>query len=281
MEQLARKFPQVSCVSLSRNMGKSAALQVGFEHARGDVIAMMDADGQDDPQSIPVLAARLDGNADLVTGRRSIRHDRFIKRVTSRLYNAVTAKVTGVAGKDFNSGLKVMRREVVERISLYGELHRYVPVLAQWAGFRVAEQDVPHRPRLHGVTKYGIARFWRGFLDLLTVRMLTRYDARPLHLFGGLGLLVGAAGSGLLTWMLILRFMGERIGDRPALIGGVLLSVVGVQLVSTGLVAELLVHHTRRGRFAPPPLRIISSGTQPNSEEGEGAAQDRRIREVR
>ncbi len=202
----------------------------------------MDADGQDDPHEIPALLARLDGGLDLVTGRRAVRHDRFVKRQTSRLYNWVTAQVTGVKGRDFNSGLKAMTSDVAHSISLYGELHRYIPVLAAWAGFRVGEVDVTHRQRLHGQSKFGRSRFWRGLLDLITVRFLTTYTRRPFHLFGGLGLLTGALGTGLLVWMLISKVSGQSVGDRPALTTGVLLVVVGVQLALFGLLAELIVH---------------------------------------
>jgi Glycosyl transferase family 2 len=211
---------------------------------------LMDADGQDDPRQIPRLLAALDADdrLDLVTGRRAVRNDRFVKRTTSRLYNRATSLVTGVSGRDFNSGFKAMRRELATGLELYGELHRYIPVLAQWRGFRVGEVDVEHQPRRHGVSKFGRARFWRGFLDLITVKFLTTYTGRPFHLFGGLGLVMGLAGSGLLTWMLVERIMGEQVGTRPALMAGVLLVVVAVQMVMLGLLAELSVYLRRPRR---------------------------------
>jgi hypothetical protein len=153
--------------------------------------------------------------------------------------------VTGVTGRDFNSGLKAMRREVVQPLVLYGELHRYIPVLAEWAGFRVGEVDVEHARRLHGASKFGRARFWRGFLDLLTVKFITTYTGRPFHLFGGVGALSCLIGSGLLLWMLGLRISGAGVGNRPALFAGILFVVVGVQLMSLGLIAELIVHLRR------------------------------------
>ncbi|CAN5737154.1 glycosyltransferase family 2 protein [soil metagenome] len=246
--------PNVSYLRLRRNAGKSAALSLGLERVQGEIVVLMDADGQDDPAEIPgliaTLEAGLDGSGgqplDLVTGRRAARHDRFVKRTTSRLYNGVTARVTGVPGRDFNSGLKAMRRELATSIEMYGELHRYIPVLAVWGGFRVGEVDVAHRPRRHGESKFGRARFWRGFLDLITVKFLTTYTARPFHLFGGVGLLMGLVGAVILGWMAALRMSGERVGDRPALIAGVLFVVVGVQIVSLGLMAELIVHLRRR-----------------------------------
>lgn len=240
---------RVRCVSLRRNFGKAAALQAGFEFCSGDLIVLMDADGQDDPAEVPRLLDALDGGLDLCTGRRAQRRDRFVKRRTSRLYNWATARVTGVEGRDMNSGLKAMRRDVALDLDLHGELHRYIPVLAHWAGYRAGEIDVHHRPRLHGRTKFGRARFWRGMLDLATVKLLTTYTARPLHLFGGLAALLGAAGSALLAWMAALKLSGDAIGARPALLAGVLLVVVAVQLFSIGLLAELVVH-TRR----PQPL---------------------------
>jgi glycosyltransferase involved in cell wall biosynthesis len=246
------RSPDVVCVRLRRNAGKSAALDAGLARVRGEYVVLMDADGQDDPHQIPRLLAALDGDddLDLVTGRRAIRHDRFVKRTTSRLYNRTTSLVTGVAGRDFNSGFKAMRRELATSLELYGELHRYIPVLAQWRGFRVGEVDVEHQERRHGVSKFGRARFWRGFLDLITVKFLTTYTGRPFHLFGGLGVVMGVAGSGLLAWMLVERLMGNQVGTRPALLAGVLLVVVAVQMVLLGLLAELSVH-LRRQRAAP------------------------------
>lgn len=242
--------PTVRSIRLRRNSGKSAALAIGIEQARGEVIVLMDADGQDDPAEIPRLVAHLDTEGlDLVTGRRSVRNDRFVKRTTSRLYNGATARVTGVPGRDFNSGLKALRREVAESVELYGELHRYIPVLAVWNGFRVAEVDVAHHERRHGSSKFGRARFWRGFLDLVTVKFLTTYTARPFHLFGGVGVLMGLAGAALLAWMGVERLAGRTIGTRPALLAGVLLVVVAVQMVSLGLLGELMVNLRRRRRL--------------------------------
>jgi glycosyltransferase involved in cell wall biosynthesis len=249
----AHRSPEVRYLRLRRNGGKSSALSAGLARARGEYIVLMDADGQDDPREIPgllkVLEAGEDGGegaVDLVTGRRAERHDRFVKKHTSRLYNWITNRVTGVSGRDFNSGLKAMRRELAVGLELYGELHRYIPVLAVWRGFSVGEVDVTHHERRHGKSKFGKARFWRGFLDLITVKFLTTYTVRPFHLFGGLGVLMGLVGSGLLGWMLVERVMGEQVGNRPALLTGVLLAVVAVQMISLGLLAELSVHQSRR-----------------------------------
>ena len=240
-------------------MGKAAALTIGFDLARNDLYVMMDADGQDEPSEIPALVAKLDEGFDLVTGRRATRQDRFLKRHTSQLYNATTAWVSGVPGRDFNSGLKVFRREVAESVDMYGELHRYLPVLAAWAGYAVTEVEVEHHPRLHGKTKYGIARFWRGLFDLGTVKFITSYNRRPFHLFGGVGLISALIGTGLLVWMFIRHVMGLPVGNHPALITGVLFEVVAVQLLSFGLLGELLVYLiTTRGREGPLPAAEIT-----------------------
>jgi glycosyltransferase involved in cell wall biosynthesis len=245
MAELGKHHEHLRLLRLRRNYGKSTALQAGFDRARGDVVVLMDADGQDQPEEIVKLLDALDGGLDLATGRRVQRNDRVVKRHTSRLYNRVTAAVTGIEGEDFNSGLKAMKREVMNPLVLYGELHRYIPVLAQWNGFKVGEIDVVHAPRLHGRSKFGRARFWRGFLDLLTVKFITTYTGRPFHLFGGLGLGFGLVGGALLAWMFVLKLMGHGIGDRPALMIGVLLTVVAVQLMTLGLLAELIVHFRR------------------------------------
>ena len=243
----------VRVLRLRVNQGKSAALRRGLAVARGDTVVLMDADGQDDPDELPRMIKTLeDEDLDLVTGRRAHRNDRAAKRLPSKLYNWTTSRVTGVPGKDFNSGFKAMRADVARSLDLYGELHRYIPVLATWNGFRTGEIDVEHHPRAGGQSKFGINRFWRGMLDLVTVKFLTTYNARPFHLFGGAAAVIGAVGIGLLTWMLVLRIMGEAVGTRPALLAGVLLVVVAVQLASFGLLAELMVHLRRPGPEAMP-----------------------------
>jgi hypothetical protein len=189
-----------------------------------------------------------------VTGARVQRNDRFVKRHTSRLYNWATGWLSGAPGRDFNSGFKAMRPDVARDVSpmLYGELHRYVTVIAHWLGYRITEVPVEHHERMFGKSKYGIARFFRGFMDLMTVRFLMSYEHRPSHLFGGIGLGSLVLGLGVLGYLTVLRFMGETIGDRPALIAGVLLVVIGVQLLLFGLLAELVVYNRQRdGRTKP------------------------------
>ena len=244
---LQRNFPVIEYVRLNNNQGKAAALQRGFTCALdqgASIVVMMDADGQDDPSELRRLIAELHAGQDLVTGARLTRQDRFIKRSTSKVYNRVTGVMSGAPGQDFNSGFKAMTAETASDITpmLYGELHRYITVMAHWLGYRVTEIAVDHHERMHGSTKYGINRFWRGFMDLLTVRFLMSYEYRPSHLFGGLGLLSFAIGSLMLALLLVERLTGQTVGDRPMLIAGVLLVVVGLQLFLFGLLAELIVY---------------------------------------
>jgi dolichol-phosphate mannosyltransferase len=238
---------EVRVVRLRRNFGKSAALQAGFEEAQGDIVVTIDGDLQDDPAEIPKLLAKLEEGFDLVSGWKTRRRDPLTRRLPSRLFNAVTGRLSGLRLHDLNCGLKAYRAEVVRDLRIYGELHRFIPVLAHYRGFRVAEVPVDHRPREHGRSRYGMERYVRGFLDLLTVTFMGRYRHRPLHLFGGLGLLLGGAGTLLLVYLTVLKLTGEAIGQRPLLTLGVLLVVVGVQLVSLGLVSELVAsHHEER-----------------------------------
>jgi glycosyltransferase involved in cell wall biosynthesis len=245
-------------VRLRRNFGKAAALSAGFEQARGDVVVTLDGDGQDDPAEIPRMLAKLDEGFDLVSGWKARRRDPLSRRVLSRVFNAVTSWVSGIQLHDMNCGLKAYRAEVVRGLNLYGELHRFVPVLAHAEGYRVAEVAVNHRPRAHGRSHYGVERYLRGFLDLLTVSFMGRYRHRPLHLFGGLGLVLGLAGLAILVYMTALKFTGEAIGHRPLLTLGVLLVVVGLQFFSLGLISELLTsHHMERRRAREPAdLRV-------------------------
>lgn len=246
LEELGRSIPELTWVHLRRNYGKSEALRTAFEQVDAELVALMDADGQDDPAELDKLLAKIDEGYDLVTGRRSIRHDRFVKRTTSKVYNWTTSKVSGVEGRDFNSGFKLMRGEVVPYLNMYGEMHRYIPPLAEYAGFRTTEVDVNHRDRLAGSSKFGASRFWRGFFDLVTVKFLMTYNARPFHLIGAAGVVSGVFGFALLAWMFIVWLMGNPIGTRPALLIGVLLVVVSVQLVLVGLLAELMVFQSHR-----------------------------------
>ena len=240
LSRLADETANVVVVHLRRNFGKAAALQAGFLEARGDVVVTIDADLQDDPAEIPALLAKLDEGFDLVSGWKTRRHDPFLRRLFSRWFNWATAVVSGVRLHDVNCGLKAYRAEVLQGLRIYGELHRFIPILASYRGFRVAEIPVNHRTRPHGKSRYGPERYLRGFLDLLSVSFMGRYRHRPLHLFGGLGIAMGAVGFVILLYLTMLWFWGHGIGGRPLLTLGVLLVVVGIQFVSLGLLSELV-----------------------------------------
>jgi glycosyltransferase involved in cell wall biosynthesis len=230
----------VRVIRLRRNFGKAAALAMGFDNAHGETIVTIDGDLQDDPAEIPRLLAKLDEGYDLVSGWKTRRRDPLRRRIPSRIFNWVTGRVSGLRLHDMNCGLKAYRAEVVQGMRLYGELHRFIPVLAHYRGFRATELPVNHRPREHGRSRYGVERYVRGFLDLLTVSFIGRYRHRPLHLFGGLGLILGAIGFVVLAYLTVLKALGHAIGDRPLLTLGVLLVVVGLQFFSLGLISEML-----------------------------------------
>ena len=230
----------VRVIRLRRNFGKATALATGFDNARGETIVTVDGDLQDDPAEIPRLLAKLDEGYDLVSGWKTHRRDPLRRRIPSRIFNWVTGRVSGLRLHDMNCGLKAYRAEVVNGMRLYGELHRFIPVLAHYRGFRATELPVNHRPREHGRSRYGVERYVRGFLDLLTVSFIGRYRHRPLHLFGGLGLVLGTIGFVVLTYLTVLKALGHAIGDRPLLTLGVLLVVVGLQFFSLGLISEML-----------------------------------------
>ena len=258
LTRLHNAHDNVRVIRLRRNFGKAAALAAGFAHAEGDVVITIDADLQDDPAEIPRLLAKLDEGFDLVSGWKAHRRDPVTRRVLSKIFNWVTGRVSGLRLHDLNCGLKAYRAEVVRGLRLYGELHRFIPVLAHYRGHRIAELPVNHRPREHGRSRYGVERYVRGFLDLLTVSFIGRYRYRPLHLFGGLGLLLGALGFGVLLYLTALKIGGHAIGQRPLLFLGVLLMVVGLQFFSLGLISELITsqHEERAGARERTELHV-------------------------
>jgi dolichol-phosphate mannosyltransferase len=249
LTRLNAQNEEVRVVRLRRNFGKAPALMAGFEQAKGSVVVTIDGDLQDDPAEIPRLLAKLEEGFDLVSGWKAKRRDPWLRRILSRLFNFAAGRMSGLRLHDMNCGLKAYRAEVVRGLRLYGELHRFTPVLAHYRGYRIGELPVNHRPRGHGRSRYGPERYLRGFLDLLSVSFLGRYGHRPLHLFGGLGLLLGFGGVGVLLYLTVLKIAGEAIGRRPLLILGVLLVVVGIQLFSLGLLSEMIIsHHEERAR---------------------------------
>jgi dolichol-phosphate mannosyltransferase len=262
--RLSREDGRVRGIRLRRNFGKSAALSAGFAVSSGRIIATLDGDLQDDPAELPGMIARLGDSADLVAGHKAHRLDPLGKRLPSKVFNYFTGLVTGLKLKDHNCGLKVARQEVFAATPLYGEMHRYFAAISHARGFRVVEQPVHHRKRRYGSSKFGLERYARGGLDLLTVMSLTRYTHRPAHLFGGVGLVIGLIGFGVLMYLSALwAFADEAIGDRPLLLLGVLLVVVAVQFVSLGLIAEMMIN---REVSREDPLRHVTERTRPVSE---------------
>jgi len=249
-----------------RNYGKSAALAAGFERVRGRYVITMDADLQDDPAEIPPLVAMLhDDGYDLVSGWKQKRHDPLGKTIPSRFFNFITRLVSGIKLHDFNCGLKAYHHDVVKHIRVYGEMHRYIPLLAKWEGYdRIGEKVVQHRARKFGRTKFGLERFLRGFLDLVSVAFLTRFAARPLHFFGMLGSLAFLGGFLISLWLSIDKiFFGKPLSDRPLLLLGALLILLGAQLFSTGLLGDMFI----RRRMEEAPNYHIAEATEPSADE--------------
>jgi glycosyltransferase involved in cell wall biosynthesis len=242
LRELQHLDRRLRVVRFRRNYGQTAAFAAGFDRARGEVVITIDADLQNDPADIPALLTKLEEGYDVVSGWRQDRQDRFFdRRLPSVLANSLIGWVTGVRIHDYGCSLKAYRRDVLADVHLYGELHRFLPALAQGAGARVAEIPVRHHARRFGQAKYGLSRTVKVLLDVLAVRFLMSYSTRPIHVFGLLGLLSGLAGSITLLYLGFVRvFLGQDIGDRPLTLLGILLAVLGVQLVSTGLLAELV-----------------------------------------
>jgi glycosyltransferase involved in cell wall biosynthesis len=256
VERLALERPWLRGIRLRTNLGKSAALAIGFARSAGELIVTIDGDGQDDPADIPRLVERLEQDADLVSGWKRDRRDPATRRLASRFFNRVTSRSAGLEMHDMNCGLKAYRGECGRSLEIYGELHRYIPVLAAQQGWRVAELPVNHRPRRHGRSRFGTERYLRGGLDLLTVTFLGRYQNRPLHLFGGVGLALTVVGLVISLYLTVLKLSGEAIGQRPLLFLGVLLIVVGIQLLSLGLLGQMLVQVRRDRAQAAGPAQI-------------------------
>lgn len=239
LKSLKPQYPRLRALRFRKNYGKSPALAEGFKAAQGERVITMDADLQDDPAEIPSLLAKLDEGYDMVSGWKKERHDPITKTVPSKLFNLVTSLMSGIRLHDFNCGLKAYRKVVVESLQVYGELHRFLPVLAHWHGFRVGELVVKHHPRKFGRTKFGLARFFNGFFDLMTVLFLTRFRTTPLHIFGMIGMLSFSVGFLIELYLTIMWFYGHGIGGRPLFFLGILLIIVGIQFVGFGLLAEM------------------------------------------
>jgi len=238
--------PCVSVIRFRRNFGKAAALSAGFQRVRGDIVTIMDADLQDQPEELPRLIAKMDEGYDLVTGWKFKRHDPLNKTLPSKLFNGTVARYFNIKIHDFNCGFKIMRASVAREITLYGDMHRFIPVLAADRGYRVAECVVEHAPRVHGVSKYGAKRLITGLLDFLSTILTTKFLNKPMQFFGGIGLLTTLSGLGVGAFLLIETVLGKAGHMRPLWVIMALLILGGIQMVCLGLLAELLVKVSNR-----------------------------------
>lgn len=251
LEPLEQKDSRVRLLQFRRNFGKAAAWAAGFDHAKGDIIVTIDGDLQNDPKDIPKMVSLI-GEYDVVNGWRRKRKDPFIiRRFPSLIANRLISKVTGVELRDYGSGLKAYKAEVVKNINMYGELHRFIPAVANWYGVKIKEIETTHHPRRRGKSKYGISRTLMVILDLITVKFLQSYSTKPLQAFGPIGLLCGVSGSAINLYLAFLWFSGQPIGHRPLLLLGVLLVIVGIQLIGMGLLGEMLVSSYHEGQRKP------------------------------
>ncbi|HSR32615.1 MAG TPA: glycosyltransferase family 2 protein [Anaerolineae bacterium] len=247
LQDLHQQDPEhVRVIQFRRNFGKMAAMTAGFARARGEIIVTLDADLQDDPGELPKLLVKLDEGYDLVIAWRTNRSDPLSKRLPSKFANLMVSALTSVQIHDVNCGFKVYRREVLQDLKLYGELHRYIPVLAHWQGYRIAEVPVRHHPRRYGRSKYGIGRLGRSYIDFLSVLFLTSYLKRPMQLFGMLGSVFALLGVIIMFYLAVVWLIEGGIGWRPLLFFGTTALVVGIQLISVGLLGEMLRNITFR-----------------------------------
>ncbi len=246
---------RVKGIRLRKNFGKAMALSAGFQRARGEIIITMDADLQDDPVDLPAFIAKIEEGEDVVVGWKVSRLDPTNRLVLSRIFNGTVRKATGVKLHDMNCGFKAYRREVIRSIPVYGDLFRFIPAFAAWEGFRVAEVPVKHHARKYGASRYGLERILRGFFDLLSVMFLTRYQRKPMHLFGLVGLVLGGVGFVTELYLTVLWFRGHKIGDRPLLLLGALLILAGIQFFSMGFIGEFLTYQNHKRGAEELPIR--------------------------
>ncbi|MGD9049952.1 MAG: glycosyltransferase family 2 protein [Anaerolineae bacterium] len=270
LQDLYQQDPKhVRVIQFRRNFGKTAAMTAGFARARGEIIITLDADLQDDPGELPTLLAKLDEGYDLVIAWRANRSDPISKRLPSKFANFMVSTLTSVEIHDVNCGFKVYRREVLQDLKLYGELHRYIPVLAHWKGYRIAEVPVTHHPRRFGRSKYGIGRLGRSYIDFLSVLFLTSYLKRPMQLFGGLGTAFALVGTVIMLYLAAVWLIQGGIGWRPLLFFGTTAVVVGIQLISVGLLGEMLRNITFKEEEEYSIRQIWDDADQAGLESGE------------
>lgn len=269
LDSLRERIPQIRVVSLRRNFGQTAAMSAGLDYASGKVVITIDADRQNDPADIPAMVAKLEEGYDLVCGWRHKRQDAaLLRKLPSKIANRLIAKTTGVVLHDYGCTLKAMTNEVAKTITLYGEMHRFIPAIAATMGVKIAEMKVNHRARVAGESKYGISRTFRVILDLITVKFLLKYSARPIHFFGMPGLALGGLGGLIVTYLAMARlFFGVPLSDRPLLIFGFLLVVIGVQFVLFGLIGEMQtrIYHESQDK---PVYHVRRTLGWPDSGEG-------------
>ena len=270
LDEIAQEDPRVKVIHFSRNFGQTAALAAGFDIAKGDTIITLDADLQNDPMDIPRLLEKIEEGWDIVSGWRKNRKDPFLSRILpSTIANWLISKATGVQLHDYGCTLKAYKSEVVKNLHLYGELHRFLPALASSLGARITEIPVTHHPRLHGSSKYGISRTFKVILDLILVQFLLKYSTRPIRVFGGAGLISFFLGFLLGCYLSIHKiFLHQRIGHRPLLILAVLLIILGIQLLSLGILGEFLTRIYYEGQGKKP---YIIKNTVPLIREKEGS----------
>ena len=253
LSDLRKQNPHIKIIQFRRNFGQTAGLAAGFDYASGDVIISMDSDRQNDPNDIPMMLDKINEGYDLVSGWRFDRQDAWLSRkLPSKLANGLISSITGVKLHDYGCSLKAFRKDVIENIRLYGEMHRFIPAIASWMGVRIAEVKVNHRARVAGTSKYGISRTFRVILDLITVKFLLQYSARPIHFFGGIGMVSGVAGFLIAFVMLIQKFFfAVPMGDRPLLLLAVLLMFIGLQFITFGLLGELMTRTYHEAQNKP------------------------------
>ena len=258
LKQLTLKIKELSVISLRKNYGQTAAMSAGFDNSKGEIVITLDGDLQNDPNDIPILISEINNGYDLICGWRFDRKDKLINRkIPSKIANKLIAQVTGLKLHDYGCSLKAFKKEIIDDIKLYGELHRFLPVLANFEGARIKEIKVNHRSRQYGFSKYGIDRTFRVLMDLLTVWFITKFLTRPMYGFGFVGIVSILISLATSSYLIVLKILGEDIGNRPLLMFSLILGIAGVQLFSFGLLSELLIrtYHESQGR---PIYRIRS-----------------------
>jgi len=273
LEKFRTDMPQIKVVSFRRNFGQTAAMAAGLDYAQGDIVVTLDADRQNDPADIPAMVAKIEEGYDMACGWRHDRKDTYLSRkLPSMMANRLISKITDVNLHDYGCTLKAMRKELAKRITLYGEMHRFIPAVASGVGANIAEVKVNHRARTAGESKYGISRTFRVVLDLITVKFLLRFHARPLHFFGMPGLALGAVGGGLLTHLTIARlFFGVPLGDRPLLIFAFMLLIIGLQFILFGLIGEMQTRTYYESQNKPIYHVRTTVGIDESGEQGDDA----------